>query len=80
MLNTKCKNNNASDVLDMYKTYGSEIFATNLFRKIKTGFGLLENKYSNNGIEAVLNQQFKNTKFKDLIHPTLIVSYDIKNC
>ena len=70
----------AQQIKQIYKYQGNQIFKTNVIRKITTGFGLIQNKYSNKGLMNVLSQHFGNTKLKDMINNVVVPSYDIENC
>lgn len=68
----------AKQVVDLYLNNGGEIFDIPFFHKVKTGAGILDEKYPEDGLEDVLDEYFGETWLKDLLKPTLITSYDIK--
>ncbi len=69
----------AEEVVGLYFERGDEIFDIPTFHKIKTMGGVLDEKYPADGIEDALQDYFGNVWLKDLIKPTVVTSYDIKN-
>lgn len=70
---------NAQEVVDIYFQKGDEIFSTNIFHKLRSLGGLIDEKYPDDGIEDALQEYFEDVWLKDLLKPTVITSYDIKN-
>ncbi len=68
----------AGDLLNLYNQFGTDIFASNWWRKIGTGFNWLDPKYSNNPIEKVLDDYFGEQKLSDTITDVLIPAYEIE--
>ncbi len=68
----------AQEVVDLYFERGDEIFDIPFFHKIRSGAGLLDEKYPEDGIEETLEDYFGDVWLKDLLKPTLITTYDIR--
>ncbi|UXP31644.1 patatin-like phospholipase family protein [Reichenbachiella agarivorans] len=69
----------AEQVVDLYFDRGDEIFDIPTFHKIKTMGGILDEKYPADGIEDALKDYFGDVWLSNLLKPTVITSYDIKN-
>lgn len=69
----------SEEVVGLYFERGDEIFDIPTFHKIKTMGGILDEKYPADGIEDALDDYFGRIWLKDLLKPTVITSYDIKN-
>lgn len=65
------------EAVDLYLNKGNEIFDTTLWQRIRSGDGILDEKYSADAIEKALDENFKNTMLSDLLKPCIISSYDI---
>lgn len=79
-----CKKNNkgkpqysASDLVELYKEYGSYIFKSSFLRKAITWLNGAE--YSHKNIEHVLDKYFGDTILADISNKLLLTSYDIHN-
>ncbi|MEZ5196243.1 MAG: patatin-like phospholipase family protein [Bacteroidales bacterium] len=68
----------ADDAVDLYFERGDEIFDISLLQKIKSGAGLLDEKYAADELEEALNDYMKDLKLSELIKPCLVTSYDIR--
>ncbi|MEM6299340.1 MAG: patatin-like phospholipase family protein [Bacteroidota bacterium] len=68
----------AKDAVEIYLENGGKIFATSTFRNIRTGGGLVEEKFESDPIERILKEYFGDTKLSQLNHPCLISSYDVE--
>lgn len=68
----------AKEVVELYFERGDDIFNIPIFHKIKSAGGVLDEKYSANGLEEALNDYFGDAKLSDLLKPSLITAYDIK--
>ncbi len=64
------------EVVDLYLDRGDEIFDVSLSQKIKSGAGILDEKYSNNELKKALFDKFGEVWLKDLLKPCLISAYD----
>lgn len=69
----------AEQAVDIYLKQGGAIFDVGTWRKIKTGDGLFDEKYSAAALEDALLGYFGDTKLSELLKPCLITSYDIRN-
>ncbi len=69
----------AEEVVGLYFERGDEIFDIPTFHRLRTLGGLLDEKYSEEGIERVLSEYFGEVWLKDLLKPTVVTSYDIGN-
>lgn len=67
----------AKEVVDLYMERGYEIFSIPVFHKLRTAFGVLDEKYPSEGIEDALDDYFGNTKLSMMLGPCLIPAYDI---
>ena len=65
------------ELLDFYRVSGPEIFDVKLLRKLTTGFGLRDSKYSDNALSKVMSQYFGDIKLSESIAPTLVTAYDL---
>ncbi len=68
----------SKEVLNFYMEHGDKIFSNSIFNKLKRMGGLTDEKYDVSHLEAILEKNFKDIKFSDLIKPCLIPSYDIE--
>ncbi len=69
----------ARDCVDLYLEKGDDIFDVNLWQKIRSGGGILDEKYSAKTLETALEHTFENITLKDLLKPCIISSYDVEN-
>ncbi|APR97834.1 patatin-like phospholipase family protein [Wolbachia endosymbiont of Folsomia candida] len=67
----------ASDLVELYKEYGSYIFKSSFLRKAITWLNGAE--YSNKNIELVLDKYFGEMTLADVTNNLLLTSYDIHN-
>jgi patatin-like phospholipase/acyl hydrolase len=68
----------ATDLLELYFKEGATIFPQSIWREIKTGKYLLDEKYPSDGVESVLQKYFGMTRLKEALKNTLITSYEIQ--
>lgn len=69
----------AQEVVDLYFKWGGDIFEIPFFHRIRSGAGLLDEKYPADGLEEALETYFENKKLSELLKPTVITAYDIYN-
>lgn len=69
----------AQESVNLYLERGDEIFDVSLWQKLKSGGGILDEKYSANELEDSLEDTFKDHMLSDLLKPCIISSYDIRN-
>ncbi len=67
----------ADDAVNLYLKDGGDIFRRNAFKKIFSGFGLLDEKYSAEELEKNIYNLFQETTLDSFIKPCLITSYEI---
>lgn len=68
----------AAEAVELYMDRGDEIFDISLWQKIKSGAGVLDEKYSAEELEEALEDYLADLKLSELIKPCLITSYDIR--
>lgn len=68
----------AQELADFFITDGPTIFSRSLLRTIKTVDGLLEEKYSVNGLEEALRHNLGAALLSEALSDVLITSYDIQ--
>jgi patatin-like phospholipase/acyl hydrolase len=69
----------ARRVVRLYEEHGGKIFEDSLWRKVRTVGGFLEEAYSHEVLEAILNQYFAGAALAECEVPTMVTSYDIQN-
>lgn len=69
----------ADEAVDIYLKKGGDIFDISLGHKIRSGAGILDEKYDATAIERALASHFGEASLSDLLKPCIITSYDIKN-
>ena len=70
---------NATQMVKLYGVHGGDIFEQSLWRKLRTVGGVLEEAYSHEALERILNQYFGRHTLADCSLPTMVTSYDIQN-
>lgn len=68
----------AQEAVDLYLERGDEVFDLSLWQRIKSGVGLLDEKYSADGLTEALEDYFGDLKLGELLKPCLITAYDIR--
>ena len=68
----------AQQFVDMYQREGSRIFSCSPWRRIMAFGNLREEKYSVDGIEAVLTEYFGDARLRDAVTDVLVCSYEIE--
>ncbi len=68
----------AKEAVDFYLKKGDSIFSSDIWKRIKTMNGLLDEKYSATELENGFVEFFGDTKLSQLIKPCLITAYDIE--
>ena len=69
----------ANDLVELYKSRGSEIFSKSAWKEMASLGGLRDEKYGHTGLERLLNEYFGETTFDRCLNKTIITSYDIEN-
>ena len=68
----------AAELLDLYLRDGPTIFHRTVWDRVRSGDGLLEEKYPSDNVEAVLRKQFGDLELKQSLTPTLVTAYEIE--
>lgn len=69
----------ARDLVKIYEERGDEIFSRSFWKGVSSVGGLVDELYSSDGIEGVLNEYFGDEPLGASLTKTLISSYDIQN-
>ena len=69
----------AKRMVALYERHGGGIFEQSLWRKLRTVGGILEEAYSHQTLEAVLEHYFADRKLSDCGVPAMVTSYDIEH-
>ncbi len=67
------------DAVNLYLDRGDEIFDLNIKQKLRSAFGVVDEKYDVSELEEALEDNFGVTMLSDLLKPCIISSYDIRN-
>ncbi len=66
-------------VVKLYEEQGDKIFEYSLWRKLRTVGGILEEAYSHEVLEGILEKYFSGATLGDCEVPTMVTTYDIQN-
>jgi patatin-like phospholipase/acyl hydrolase len=69
----------AQQLVKLYEEHGAEIFEQSLWRKVRSVGGILEEAYSHEALEAILNQYFRDRALSECRVATMVTSYDIQH-
>ena len=69
----------AKDAVELYLNRGDEIFDVSFWHKVRSAGGITDEKYDEGNLEEALEDYLDDLMLSDLIKPSLITSYDIKN-
>jgi patatin-like phospholipase/acyl hydrolase len=69
----------AKDFAGLYEKKGKRIFSRSLWKGVSSAGGVLDEKYSEKGLEEVLEEYFGNEPLGASLKNILITSYDIQN-
>lgn len=69
----------ADQAVNIYLDRGDEIFDVSKWQKIKSGMGVLDEKFDAGELEEALKDTFKDIELSQLLKPCIISSYDIRN-
>lgn len=69
----------AQAAVDLYLNSGESIFALPMRQKLKSLFGIAQEKYSSDNLIKALKDNFGKAMLNELLNPCLITSYDIKS-
>lgn len=68
----------AAQAVDFYLEHGGEIFNRSIWRSVRTGLGVTDERYDAAGLERVLNARFEDVRLSQLLKPCLVAAYDIE--
>ena len=69
----------ARQLVKLYEEHGAEIFEQSLWRKVRSVGGILEEAYSHEALEAILDRYFGARTLAECAVPTMVTSYDIQH-
>ena len=69
----------AEQLVKLYEEHGDEIFEQSLWRKLRSVGGILEEAYSHEALETILNRYFGDGALSECRVPTMVTSYDIQH-
>jgi len=67
----------ANDLIGLYEDKGNKIFSRNIFHRITSINGVIDEKYPSSGIESVLKKCFGTVKLSEALTNVLIPCYEI---
>jgi uncharacterized protein len=67
----------AKQAVNLYIEKGHEIFDLDIWQRLSSGFGTIDEKYSAENLEQNLKEYFGDLKLSQLLKPCLITSYEI---
>ena len=69
----------AQQLVKLYEEHGGDIFEQSLWRKVRSVGGILEEAYSHEALEAILDRYFGGRALSACRVPTMVTSYDIQH-
>ena len=69
----------AQQLVQLYDDHGAEIFEQSLWRKVRSVGGMLEEAYSHEALEEILDRYFGDRALSACRVPTMVTSYDIQH-
>ena len=69
----------AQQLVKLYDEHGAEIFEQSLWRKVRSVGGILEEAYSHEALEKILDRYFGERALSECGVPTMVTSYDIQH-
>ena len=69
----------AEEAVALYLDRGDEIFDLNFWQKMKSGIGIIDEKYDEEPLTKALSEYMGDAMLSNLLKPTLITSYDVQN-
>ncbi|MGJ8591198.1 MAG: patatin-like phospholipase family protein [Aquaticitalea sp.] len=67
----------ANEALDLYLKEGGDIFRSDVLNKVRSGFGLFDEKYGDDALNENLEEIFGDSLLSSFIKPCLITAYEI---
>ena len=68
----------AEDLVGLYEKKGKRIFSRSVWHRIRSGWGVTEERYPAKGIESVLQKYLGETRLREALTEVLIPSYHLK--
>ena len=68
----------AERLIELYETEGRKIFHIPTWHRLRSGWGVVEEKYPSEGIEEVANRYFKEVYLADALTEVLVTAYEIE--
>jgi patatin-like phospholipase/acyl hydrolase len=66
----------AERLIDLYEKEGPRIFSRSIWQRIRSGEGLIDEKYSADALDEVLNRYLGDARLKDATTDLIVPSYD----
>ncbi len=67
----------AEDALGLYVERGKDIFSLPVAHRIRSGYGVADEKYPATGLETAAREYFGDVHLSELLKPCLVTAYDI---
>jgi uncharacterized protein len=68
----------AEELVELYEEEGPRIFSRSLWQCIRSGKGLLDEKYSADGLEQAFDTYFGDARLSDALTDVIVTAYDIE--
>lgn len=68
----------ATELIDLYESEGPRIFSRSIWRRIRSVGGLLDERYSSEGLERAFDRYFGDARLRDALTDALVTAYDIE--
>ena len=69
----------AAEILRRYERQGPQIFRRSLVDQVRSGWGLLDEKYPSRGLDSVLRENFGDTMLSEAVVDVIVTSYDLES-
>jgi patatin-like phospholipase/acyl hydrolase len=68
----------AEELVDLYLVEGPHIFSRSLLRRIRTVEGLLDERYSAEGLDSALERYLGETRLSEALRPVIVTGYSLE--
>ncbi len=68
----------AQELIGLYEREGPEIFSRDVWHRIRSGEGLLDERYPSDGLERAFDTYFGQTRLSEALTEVLVTAYDIE--
>jgi patatin-like phospholipase/acyl hydrolase len=68
----------ARKLIDLYETEGGKIFSIPVWHRLRSGWGLADEKYPSEGIEEVAKRYFEEVHLAEALTEVLVTAYEIE--